>query len=136
MARPPVRSSPSRYGHRYRHAAVEQCHDLQLPERPFAVFASDEGGLVPERRLGATLEADLGMVTYDVGFFRGAEGHSDDSGEGYLVAARLELLPLGPIGRTESALDEGDPWFDWPRLALGGSFVYQDREDADRARAP
>lgn len=107
-------------------------HELQLPERPFAVSSSEDGGLVPERRLGATLEADLGMVGYNLGFFRGAEGHSEDEGEGYLVAARLELLPLGPIGRSESALDEGDPWFDWPRLALGGSFAFQDREGADR----
>jgi len=111
---------------------LTQSHDLQLPERPFAVESSEQGGLVPERRLGATLEADLGMVGYHLGLFRGAEGHSDDEGEGYLVVARLELLPLGPIGRAESALDEGDPWFDWPRLALGGSFVYQDREHADR----
>ena len=107
-------------------------HDLQLPERPFAVQSSEGGGLVPDRRLGATIEADLGMVGYQAGFFRCAEGHSADEREGYLAAARLELFPIGPLGRSESALDRGDPWFDWPRLMLGGSVTFQDRGQADR----
>jgi hypothetical protein len=108
-------------------------HDLMLPERPFSVESSESGGLVPERRVGATIEADLGMVGYQAGFFRGAEGLSSDEGEGWLAAARLQLLPIGPVGATESALDRGDPWFDWPRVALGGSFAYQDRAGADRS---
>ena len=76
-------------------------HDLALPERAFAVEPSDRGGLVPSRRLGATVEADLGMVGYQLGFFRGAEGHSSDEGEGWLGAARLDLFPIGPIPAGE-----------------------------------
>jgi len=116
----------------FSHSNLTRSHDLQLPERPFAVQSSERGGLVPDRRLGATFEADLGMVGYQAGFFRGAEGHSADEGEGYLAAARLELFPIGPLGAGESALDRGDPWFEWPRLMVGGSVVFQDREQVDR----
>lgn len=113
-------------------SSLAPSHDLALPERAFAVESSERGGLVPARRLGATVEADLGMVGYQAGFFRGAEGHSADDGEGWLAAARLDLFPIGPVGPNESALERGDAWFDWPRVAVGGSAAYQQRDQADR----
>jgi hypothetical protein len=114
-------------------ANLTRSHDLALPERALAVEPSERGGLVPSRRLGATVEADLGMVGYQLGFFRGAQDHSSDEGEGWLAAARVDLFPIGPIPTGESALRRGDEWFDWPRFAVGGSAAIQDREAADRS---
>jgi hypothetical protein len=111
---------------------LARSHELALPERAYAVESSERGGLVPSRRLGATVEADLGMVAYEVGFFRGAEGHATDSGEGRLAAARADVFPIGRIPHGESALERGDDWYDWPRVAVGGSAAFHDREAADR----
>lgn len=108
---------------------------LQLPERALASQTDREGGVVPDRRLGAELGADLGLVTYALGVYAGQTGLPPADGGGWLAAGRLELRPIGPIGLAEGDIDPSDAWYSWPRLALGGSFYRQEATAFERTGA-
>jgi len=92
--------------------------ELQFAERPYYAEDSD---LVPERRVGATLVGELGMLRWAGGVYNGSEGLSlGNRFAGLLYAARLEVEPFGPVGQAPAAYGRNDPWWRgpaWPRAA-------------------
>ena len=75
-------------------------------------------GLLAEGRLVDS--ALLGVVDYQLGVFNGSAGRLDDDNIDFLYAARLVYQPLGALAASESLVER----LAQPRLALGGSFMY------------
>jgi hypothetical protein len=101
-----------------------------LSERPLATQA-----LAPFRQVGLTLEGELGgLIRYAIGAYNGLERHTNFH-EGYVenagfegnrfnrlaFAGRLELQPLGALGKDIADLDGGGL-----RVGVGASLYYSD----------
>jgi len=94
--------------------------DLRLPER--AAFAD---AFLADYRVGAALGGDLGEIIYQAAVMSPdpvLDGQLFD--HGVLVAGRLVVEPLGPVGLTPWRRAESDPWYGWFRFAAGLSVLY------------
>lgn len=104
---------------------------------PLATLPLSTAALAPDRRLGLTGDADLGVARLALGVYTGSRLSDLDAPGGILVAARLVLEPVGPVGRR--AWPEWDPptkgtdrpssWNARVRGAFGLSAAY--RRDSD-----
>jgi hypothetical protein len=102
---------------------------LQLVERPFSVES-----MVPDRRAGAWFQGDLKIFNYLVGIYNGDDGLSfGNEGGGYLVGARLELTPFGPMGCGRSDFAPArSKVYGTPRFGAGVSFQFEHGTATDR----
>lgn len=104
-------------------------YNLQLVERPLSVEA-----MVPDRRAGGWFQGDLKIFNYLVGIYNGDDGLSfGNEGGGYLVGARLELTPFGPMGDGfPDFMSPRRKLYRTPRFGAGVSFQYAHGTAADR----
>lgn len=91
---------------------------LPLPWLPLAT-----ADLAPDRRLGLSGWADLGVIRAALGVYEASRLPSLDAPEGVLASARAELEPWGPVG-TRSWPEYGQ-WTDRPRPSTGLSGAYR-----------
>jgi hypothetical protein len=93
---------------------------LALPVRP-AIAVS----LAPDRRLGASLDADLGTILVTLGVYEGARDLAPTGDGGVLVVGHLTAEPIGPVGPTVSTLGDPPAWRRRPRVALDASALIE-----------
>jgi hypothetical protein len=98
--------------------------------------------VAPDRRLGLTGWADMGVIRAGLGVYEGARLASLDDPGGLLLSARAELEPWGPVGTqtwpefpaappaggSRSSASTGD-WTDRPRPSTGLSGAYLRRNN-------
>ena len=94
---------------------------LALPLLPYTTIA-----LMPDRRLGASIDGDLGALRLYAGAFASARTidmlSRNTGAEGLLAVARITITPIGPLGAR--ALPDAGAWTDRPRLRLGITVEY------------
>jgi hypothetical protein len=94
--------------------------DLRMPER--AALANT---LAPDFRVGGSVGGDFGALVYSVAVMsasRTLDGELFDRGA--LMALRLAVEPIGPVGTRPWRRAPDDPWTDWFRFRHGISFLY------------
>jgi hypothetical protein len=108
--------------------------DLDFLERPRFVEQ-----LTPGHRVGGALRGDLGMLSYELSMQRArptvpttAPAAPGTDYDGALVVGRLEVRPVGPIGRAPAGTDVG-PWEDRVRVAVGVAGLYNSGSVNSRA---
>jgi hypothetical protein len=92
---------------------------LPLPLRPHITEQ-----LSPDRRLGLTLDAEMGAARIAAGLYESARQLADLPLHGLLLAARASVRPFGPVGTTPSTVADDPYWRRRPRGALEAGFVY------------
>ncbi len=90
---------------------------LPLATRPLVIES-----LAPDRRLGLSGEADLGLFRLALGLYEGARLPSIDGLGGVLAVAHAQVEPWGPVGRRSTP--EYGAWTERPRSTVGASAAY------------
>jgi hypothetical protein len=92
---------------------------LPLPLRPYV-----SNSIAPDRRFGATLGVDLGVVKLVLGLYEGARDLTITADGGFLITGRLIMEPIGPVGNAVSTLLDAPYWRRRPRFALNASVLF------------
>ena len=100
---------------------------------PLATLPLTVAAIAPDRRLGLTGDADLGVARIAVGVYTGSRLSSLDAPGGVLATARLVLEPVGPVGRQawpewndgETSGNGALSWNARTRGAVGFSVAYR-----------
>lgn len=101
--------------------AFSRGHDEPEETLPLSLRPYISTSVAPDRRLGLTVDTDLGAAHLAFGVYQGGRELIPDPARGLIVTDRLIAEPIGPLGPALSTVDDSAFWRRRPRFAVNSS---------------